>query len=151
MWDSTPMPLPLDAYVDAWHGRRRCEWIEEYDAPEPFFLFVGFPGPHDPWDAPRGRRPLPRRRHLDAPLDAPPTTEGTGRYGALLNAFLWLSDSETMTDDAIRGMRRSYAADISVIDQAVGQIVAALERKGCSTTRGSSTRATTARWAATTG
>ena len=20
MWDSTPMPLPLDAYIDAWHG-----------------------------------------------------------------------------------------------------------------------------------
>ena len=50
--------------------------------------------------------------------------------GALLNAFLWVSDSETMTDDAIRGMRRSYAADISVIDQAVGDMVAALERTG---------------------
>ena len=59
-----------------------------------------------------------------------PTIEGTGRYGALLNSFLWLSDSETMTDDAIRGMRTSYAADISVIDQAVGDMVGALERKG---------------------
>jgi arylsulfatase len=59
-----------------------------------------------------------------------PTTEGTGRYGALLNSFLWLSDSKTMTDDAIRGMRTSYAADISVIDQAVGDMVGALERKG---------------------
>ena len=35
-----------------------------------------------------------------------------------------------MTDDAIRGMRRAYAADISVIDHAVGLMVAALERKG---------------------
>ena len=59
-----------------------------------------------------------------------PTIEGTGRYGALLNSFLWVSDSETMTDDAIRGMRRSYAADISVIDQAVGDMVEALERRG---------------------
>jgi arylsulfatase A-like enzyme len=59
-----------------------------------------------------------------------PVVEGTGRYGALLQGFLWMSDSETMTDDAIRGMRRSYAADISVIDHAVGQIVDALERRG---------------------
>ena len=35
-----------------------------------------------------------------------------------------------MTDDAIRGMRRSYAADISVIDQAVGDMVEALQRRG---------------------
>jgi arylsulfatase len=41
-----------------------------------------------------------------------------------------VSDSETMTDDAIRGMRRSYAADISVIDQAIGDMVGALERRG---------------------
>ncbi len=59
-----------------------------------------------------------------------PTIEGTGRYGALLNSFLWVSDSDTMTDDAIRGMRRSYAADISVIDQAVGDMVEALQRRG---------------------
>ena len=80
-----------------------------------------------------------------------PTVEGTGRYGALLNSFLWVSDSETMTDDAIRGMRRSYAADISVIDQAVGDMVERSSAGGSWTTRGSSTPATTARWAATTG
>ncbi len=59
-----------------------------------------------------------------------PSVDGTGRYGALLNSFLWLSDTETMTDDAIRGMRRAYSADISVIDDAVGGIVAALRRQG---------------------
>jgi choline-sulfatase len=61
---------------------------------------------------------------------ARPVVEGTGRYGALLRGFLWMSDSETMTDGAIAGMRRSYAADISVIDHAVGLIVDALERRG---------------------
>ena len=121
MWDSTPMPLPLDAYVDTWHGRQAVRWIEQYDRPEPFFLFVGFPGPHDPWDAPAEAV----QRYRDVEISMPrstrrPAIEGTGRYGALLNSFLWVSDSETMTDDAIRGMRRSYAADISVIDHAVG-------------------------------
>jgi choline-sulfatase len=58
-----------------------------------------------------------------------PVVEGTGRYGALLQGFLWVSDSETMSDDAIRAMRRSYAADISVIDDAVGRIVEALARR----------------------
>jgi arylsulfatase len=131
MWDSTPMPLPLHAYVDTWHGQQAVRWIEEYDRAEPFFLFVGFPGPHDPWDAPAEAV----ERYQDVEISMPgsttrPTTEGTGRYGALLNGFLWLSDSESMTDDAIRGMRRSYAADISVIDHAVGLMVDALARTG---------------------
>jgi arylsulfatase len=131
MWDSTPMPIPLHSYVDAWHGQQAVEWIEGYGRPEPFFLFVGFPGPHDPWDAPA--EAVERYRGVDITMPNStqrPTIEGTGRYGGLLNAFLWLSDSETMTDDAIRGMRTSYAADISVIDQAVGDMVGALKRKG---------------------
>ena len=131
MWDSTPMPLPLYAYVDTWHGLEAVRWIEDYERADPFFLFVGFPGPHDPWDAPEEARARYRGIDISMPTSTRrPDTEGTGRYGALLNAFLGLSDSESMSDDAIRGMRRSYAADISVIDHAVGLMVEALERKG---------------------
>src|SRR5262249_9461767 len=131
MWDATPMPVPLDAYIDSWHGDAAVRWLEDYERPDPFFLFVGFPGPHDPWDAPREAVQLYR----DVEGSMPRTTqgrevEGTGRYAALLNSFLWLSDTETMTDDAIRGMRRAYSADISVIDDAVGRIVAVLQRRG---------------------
>jgi choline-sulfatase len=131
MWDSTPMPLPLGAYVDTWHGAEAVRWIEQYESPAPFFLFVGFPGPHDPWDAPAEAV----ARYADIDISMPrsarrPSVEGTGRYGALLSSFLWVSDSESMSDDAVRGMRRSYAADISVIDHAVGLMVEALDRKG---------------------
>jgi arylsulfatase len=131
MWDATPSPLPLESYVDAWHGNRAVEWIERYDNAEPFFLFVGFPGPHDPWDAPE--EAVQRYRDVDISMPSSnrrPETEGTGRYGNLLQAFLWVSDSESMTDGAIRGMRTAYAADISVIDRAVGDIVDALARTG---------------------
>jgi choline-sulfatase len=131
MWDSTPMPIPLSSYVDAWHGMEAVRWIERYERAEPFFLFVGFPGPHDPWDAPAEAV----RRYDGVDISMPrstrrPAIDGTGRYGGLLNAFLWVSDSESMSDDAIRGMRTSYAADISVIDGAVGAMVDALGRRG---------------------
>ena len=65
---------------------------------------------------------------------------------------MWVSDSESMTDDAIRGMRRSYAADITVIDHALGRIVDALDRRGLlDSTWIVYTRATTARWPGATG
>ena len=72
MWDSTPMPLPLDAYIDAWHGELARQWVEDYARDEPFFLFVGFPGPHDPWDAPQAAVD----RYADVEIAMPATTAG---------------------------------------------------------------------------
>src|SRR5579871_1013298 len=131
MWDSTPMPIPLSSYIDAWHGDLAVRWVEAYARDEPFFLFVGFPGPHDPWDAPAEAV----RRYRDVEVSMPPSTrrpdaDGAGTYGRLLRGFLHLSDTDTMTDDAIRGMRRAYCAAVSVIDDAVGRIVDALTRRG---------------------
>ena len=131
MWDATPLALPLDAYIDAWHGAYAASWLEEYDRSEPYFCFIGFPGPHDPWDAPAEAR----IRYDGADMTMPrstrrPDLDGTGAYGRLLEAFLRLADTSTMTDDAIRSMRHAYYADISVIDDALGRIVAAIEAHG---------------------
>jgi len=131
MWDSTPLPVALDDYVDAWHGAIAARWIESYERDEPFFAFVGFPGPHDPWDAPA--EAVARYAGVDVSMPASttrPELDGTGRYGALLRAFLHLSDTDTMTTDAIRGMRRAYSADVSVIDDGVGRILGALDERG---------------------
>jgi choline-sulfatase len=131
MWDATPLPIPLDAYIDAWHGEEAVRWVERYDRDQPFFLFVGFPGPHDPWDAPQAAVDRYAGTDISMPRSTRrPSFDGTQAYGRLLRAFLHLSDSDTMTDDAIRGMRRAYAADVTVIDDAVGRIVRALENTG---------------------
>jgi arylsulfatase len=131
MWDATPMPIPLDAYIDTWHGDVAARWIQTYDRADPFFLFVGFPGPHDPWDAPAEAL----ARYGDGEVTFPrsttrPDTSAAGTYGRLLKAFLKLADTDTMTTTAIAGMRRAYCADVSVIDDAVGRILAALEQRG---------------------
>jgi len=131
MWDATPSPLPLTDYIDSWHGDAAVRWIDDYTSGQPFFLFVGFPGPHDPWDAPREAV----ERYGPATPTSPRTTvrpdlEGLGSYGKLVRGMLQLSDTDTMTEDAIAGMRRAYFANISVIDHAVGRIVDALEQRG---------------------
>jgi choline-sulfatase len=131
MWDSTPMPLPLESYFDTWQGDQAVRWIESYDRDAPFFAFIGFPGPHDPWDAPVEARE--RYRGVDVAMPkstARPEHGRAGTYGRLLNAFLGLSDTTTMDDGAIQAMRVAYAANISVIDDAVGRIVAALADTG---------------------
>jgi arylsulfatase A-like enzyme len=131
MWDSTPSPLPYDAYIDVFHGDLAVRWIEDYDRDEPFFAFVGFPGPHDPWDAPQDAVDRYDGVDMTMPISTKrPDPEGTGNYGKLLRAFLGLSDTDTMTEDAIRAMRRAYSANVTVIDDAVGRILAALDGRG---------------------
>jgi arylsulfatase A-like enzyme len=132
MWDSTPAPVPLDAYIDAWHGAEAARWIDRYDRDAPFFLFVGFPGPHDPWDAPAAAVENVDADSVPMPASTrrPDVTAANGAYGRMLKAFLHLSDTDTMTDDAIRGMRRAYVAALRIIDDGVGRIVDALAATG---------------------
>jgi len=131
MWDATPSPLPLGDYIDTWHGDLAVRWLEQYEGAAPFFAFVGFPGPHDPWDAPRAAVDAYAPGEVTMPASTRrPELNGTGAYGRLLGAFLGLSDTETMTDAAIQGMRRAYAANVSIIDDALGRLLGVLEARG---------------------
>jgi arylsulfatase len=129
-WTARPVPLGIGDYADVWHGMRSAQWIDEYDRAQPFFLWVGFPGPHDPWDAPAaaveryrtGEIPMPRSVEL-------PELPGAGPLETFLRAMMIYSDSDSMTVDAIDAMRRAYYANVTLIDEAVGAIAAALARR----------------------
>lgn len=129
-WQADPIPLPADAYIDAWHGDRVARWIQDYDKDEPWFMWVGFPGPHDPWDAPVDA--LERYADVEMPmpasLDRPTTTDPETPFGRFLDFFLWHhSNSETFTDEKIQAVRRAYYANVTIIDEAFGKMRTALE------------------------
>lgn len=129
---TSPNPVSGDDYIDAWHGRRVERWLEEYDRAEPFFQWVGFPGPHDPWDAPEDYLELYRNVEMPMPASLerpePPQDE---RFRLFLDYFLNVhSDSPNLTDPVIADIRRAYYANVTLIDEAIGWIVGALERRG---------------------
>lgn len=124
-------PVSGEDYIDAWHGQRVARWIDEYDRAEPFFLWVGFPGPHDPWDAPADYVDLYRDVAMPMPgsLRRPDLPEA-GPFRNFLAYFLNThSDSPNLTDAAIEKIRRYYYANVTVIDEAIGSILSALERR----------------------
>lgn len=129
-WVVDPIPLPPEHYVDTYVGRRAAEWIESRTTDAPFFLWVGFPGPHDPWDAPDEY--VEQYRGLDIPLDSTrrPDVPEEGPLRPFLESFLAYSSSDTLTDDRIREVRRHYFANVTAVDDAIGRIMAALERRG---------------------
>ena len=58
LWDDPPLPLPTEDHYDSYVGQKSLDWIKAYDQGKPFFLMVGFPGPHDPFDSPLEYRAL---------------------------------------------------------------------------------------------
>jgi choline-sulfatase len=129
-WTVDPTPLPPEHYVDTYVGRRAEDWLRSRDSDDPFFLWVGFPGPHDPWDAPA--------EYVDKYRDAPIALDSTQRpeiadgtpLGIYLKSFLEYSSSDSLTDERIREVRRHYYANVTLIDDAIGRILAVLQERG---------------------
>ena len=132
LWTTGSNPVSGDDYIDAWHGRRAARWIEEYDRPQPFFQWVGFPGPHDPWDAPAEYADLYRNVEMPMPASLErPELPADGPFRQFLDYFLNVhSDSPHLTDAVISDIRRFDDGNITVIDDGIDRILQAMERRG---------------------
>jgi choline-sulfatase len=132
LWSTASNPVSGENYIATWVGTRVVKWIEDYNRPEPFFQWVGFPGPHDPWVAPAEY--LDRYRNEQMPMPASlnrPELPPEGPFRAFLDFFLNVySDSQNLTDDVIAEVRRYYYGNITVIDDDIRRILDALERRG---------------------
>lgn len=141
---SDVFPLDEKYHVDQYVGRMATRWINDYERDEPFFLHVGFQGPHDPYDPPKrfldmyeGRDvPLP---HFDEQgLDARPpqyarfmeASRNPGRFSTAPPYGVWATDLQDKDEEDLKRMRRHYYAKITGIDEQVGKILDALEENG---------------------
>ena len=61
--------LPTESFEDVYIGRTACEWIEQTDHDEyPWYMFVSFVGPHDPYDPPTEYGKMYRDRDMPDPI-----------------------------------------------------------------------------------
>lgn len=129
-WTVDPSPLPAEHYLDNWTGDRAARWIENRATEQPFFLWVGFPGPHDPWDAPAEY--VDRYRDTDIPLDSTsrPELPAGGPFRAFAETFMLASGADGLTEERIREVRRHYFANVTLIDEAIGRVLEALRQRG---------------------
>nr|WP_286193598.1 sulfatase-like hydrolase/transferase [Boseongicola sp. H5] len=119
------------ANVDRWVADQTAEWIEGHSGEQPFFLMVGFPGPHCPYDPPEDA--LSAIDPTKLPEALPPAPEDASLREAMTRSYRnwWAEvDYETLSADEIRKIRHHYAALVERLDQDVATILAALERAG---------------------
>jgi len=112
--------LPADAFEDCYIGRRAAEWIDKVPDDFPWHYFVSFVGPHDPFDAPAEY--ADRYRDAEMPKPIAPQPEGKSRA--------YTRRQCNMEADEIEKTRRMYCAAIELIDDQVGLIIEALEKRG---------------------
>lgn len=112
--------LPTDAFEDAYIGRRAAEWIARVPDDYPWYFFVSFVGPHDPFDPPAEYAQRYRRAHVPPPI--PDELHGKP-------AWIRSRQVEASAED-IAVSRRQYCAAIELIDDHIGLILDALEARG---------------------
>jgi choline-sulfatase len=119
--------LPADAFEDTYVGQRAARWIRNVPDDFPWFYFVSFVGPHDPFDPPTTYAD----RYRDAPMPTPIADDMEGKPAGVRAARgrRW-GPVAGATEDEIAITRRQYCAAISAIDDQVGQILDAIEARG---------------------
>jgi arylsulfatase len=125
-----PDAVPAEHTLDAHIGGRVVERIERYAQDDrPFFLWAGFVGPHVPFDGP------PPYADLYDPATLPMGPLGFDGYtdnvwGAYLRYVVDLLNCAQYTEADYRLMAKHYYASISLIDDQIGRIVAAVDAAG---------------------
>ncbi len=118
-------------HVDGYTGDRAADWLQQHGA-DPFAIWVSFAGPHDPYDPPQDMADM----YYDAPipepiggpdeLDSKPESQRSRGAGSLSNSMFRI-DPSTASPEDIRRWRAHYYANISLIDEGIGKMLAALE------------------------
>jgi len=128
--------LDDDLHSDFFVGDLATWWIESHPRVEPLFLEIGFPGPHPPYDPiERYTKPYLER---DIPVPHPTPEELEGQPAALkgMRDHNVLVDHDSVcwpeepSQEELRRLRAYYLANVTMIDEKIGQVLQALEDKG---------------------
>lgn len=128
--------LPPELHSDNFVPNLACHWIDTHRWDGPFFLQVGIPGPHPPYDPTPDVLALYDGRELPVPIgdqadfDSQPAALKRLRAQHLANdhdAVVHLADP---TSEQTRRQRQHYFANVTMIDTQVGHMMEALRRRG---------------------
>ena len=91
-------------------ARLAVQWLEENDRHEPFFLWLDFFDPHEPWDPPEYMVRKYDPDYAGTPMIHP-------NYGK----------ASDLTPEELRNLRAHYCAEAELVDRAVGRVLQRLD------------------------
>lgn len=127
--------LPEKMHPDVFVAQSAVHWLETYDGDEPFFLEIGIPGPHPPYDPTAEALALYDGKAFPEPirgydLDTQPTALRKLRENHIENDHDAVVHLENPTLEQTQRQRAHYFANITMIDEQLGALRDALEKRG---------------------
>ncbi|MGH2894313.1 MAG: sulfatase-like hydrolase/transferase [Solirubrobacteraceae bacterium] len=113
----------------AFQAVRKLYEIARHRADQPYFLFVSFTNPHDPWEIPRRFWERYRREDIDDPAVPALPLDEVDPHSRRLRAMCQV-DQAGLTAEQIRRARHGYYAAITYLDERIGQVMDALRESG---------------------
>jgi arylsulfatase A-like enzyme len=117
--------LPERLHPTRWTGDTAVNFLKGYQGSRPFFLKVSFIRPHSPYDPPERFMKL----YQDAALPDARVAPWAERYAARNSSGTDIWRGRLSTDE-IRRARQGYYGSVSFVDEQIGRILEALEKRG---------------------
>ena len=119
-----PSPLPAELHQTHWIADRAIEKLAAHDGDEPFFGYVSFVDPHDPYDPPAPYDTMFSPEEMPAPVAQEWTNEfGAQDYLKFRDTMFQIADFSS--EDWAR-LRALYFGSCRFVDDQIGRILAAL-------------------------
>jgi arylsulfatase A-like enzyme len=130
-------PFPPECHIDYYVGSQAVKLIEsgELDDKYPWFMWVSFNGPHNPWDPPAEfskpylEMDLPSPRTYPGELEAKPTANTRARYGYTKEVADYIDRHPDRAAGYIKRIRAGHYGNLTFIDRQLEKILHALEKK----------------------
>ena len=126
-WQVKPSILPNHLYPDIWITNQAIERIEKLPEEQPWLIWISFVGPHEPFDTPqewekyrnrfRGTKHIRKAEWINNLEDECELKRQSKRWEGLL------------LDEEIASFRRDYANKLEMLDEQLGRLLSALNRR----------------------
>lgn len=142
--DVVANPVPEHLYHTTWVADQAVSWLRARRDNEPWFAWVSFPDPHHPWDPPAARRADHPWRERSLPRHYPGSREACrellqgkpphwlgywdGSFKGECSRHDWAPAQ--LTPDQLREITALVDVEVELIDEAVGQLLTEVERRG---------------------
>jgi arylsulfatase len=121
-----PYALPEELHPTHWIAQTAIDFLGRHDGKNPFFLKVSFERPHSPYDPPKRFWEAYREDDMPPPVfgawDAVHAIHWKHPQPAIWQGDLSLAE--------VRRSRRGYYGSVSFVDEQIGRVLGALEKRG---------------------
>ena len=128
-------PFADSLHIDNFIGNQSVRFIQKDSLPQPWFMWVSFCGPHNPWDPPaRYTSPyltmnLPKARSLPGELASKPPDHTRVRYNYTGRLPKYMESVPDSHDSIIHRIRAGHYGNLTMIDEQLGLIIESLKAR----------------------